>query len=182
MARLPIGREELTSMKCHAFFLKFTFALAQLFWSCRPATGVSRALRAWVSTGVSPRECRPGGVRGSVPQGVLSPRLRSVQKVFQECPQSVKKVSWTLRGHSGHFWDTPEPGFEGPWGGPVGHSLGHPRFWAHSRGHSLWHSSPKGPRDPCGLLAGSQHNWEFVRPVFLCSGSQVSKLETWFPF
>ena len=41
------------------------------------------------------RECPSGCLWG--PSG---PALRSVQKVSRECPQSIKKVSRTLRGHS----------------------------------------------------------------------------------
>ena len=81
---------------------------------------------------------KTGGVRRSVPRGLLGPKPRSVQKVSRECLRSVKKVSQTLRGH------------------PVGHSVGHPRFPEHTRGHSPEQSGPKGPRDSCSRLAGSQ--------------------------
>ena len=70
----------------------------------RPATGVSRALRARSVPRVS-RECPSGCLWG--PSG---PGLRSVQIVSRECPQSVKKVSRTLRGHSRDtFWTLRSP-------------------------------------------------------------------------
>ena len=89
--------------------------------SRRPATGVSRALRARVSWGVSPRVPPRTGMSGGVsPRGVpFGPRLRSVQKVSRECPRSVWNTFLTLRRHSrGHFLGTPEP--EGPRGTPRG--------------------------------------------------------------
>ena len=74
----------------------------------RPATGVFRALRARSVPGSVPEN---GGCPTECPTGCLrdpsGPGLRSVQKVSRECPQSVKKVSRTLRGHSR---DTPELG------------------------------------------------------------------------
>ena len=74
----------------------------------RPATGVSRALRARSvpesvpENGGCPRECPTGCLRG--PSG---PGLRSVQKVSPECPGHLFDTPGTL---SGHFLDTPEPG------------------------------------------------------------------------
>ena len=69
--------------------------------SRRPATRVSRALRARVSRGVSPRVSQQG-----VSEGV-SPGVPG-------CPQSVSRVSGHLfdtpETSSGHFLDTPEPG------------------------------------------------------------------------
>ena len=68
--------------------------------SRRPATGVSRALRARSVPEVSPRVSpKMGGVRGSV-----------------------------RRGSRDTFWTLWSPGPEGPRGHPVGHSLGHPPF------------------------------------------------------
>ena len=72
----------------------------------RPATGVSRALRARSVPVVSL------GVSLWVPSG---PELRSVQKVSRECPRSVKKVSWTLGDTLGTLFGTlRSPGPKGP--------------------------------------------------------------------
>ena len=91
--------------------------------SRRPATGVSRGLRARSVPGVSPRVSpKMGGVRGSVRRGVPGPWA-------PECPKSVPRVSPECPGHlfdtpgtlSGHFLDTPE--LRAP-----GHPVGHPPF------------------------------------------------------
>ena len=129
--------------------------------SCQPAAGVSRALRARVFPGVSPRVSPKTGVSGGVspmgcPQAPSSPGLRSVRKASRERLRSVKKVSRTLGGHSRDTFWTLRAGLEGVQGHLVGHSVGYPRFWGHSRGHSPEHSGPKGPRDPCNWSAGSQ--------------------------
>ena len=94
-----------------------------------------------------PRECPTGCPRG--PLGPLGPG------VSNKCPRSVKKVSGTLRGHSRDtFWTLRSPGPKGPRGDPVGHSLGHPRFRGHPRGHSRDTLGPKGPRDSCSRSGG----------------------------
>ena len=98
--------------------------------SRRPATGVSRALRARSVPGVSPKM---GGVRGSVRRGVPG-ALRAL------CPESVPGVSGT--GH------------------PFGHSLGHPPFSGTLSGTLRGHFGPKGPRDSCSRPAGSQPLWD----------------------
>ena len=92
----------------------------------RPATGVSRALRA-------------RSVPGVFCQGVLGPfepRLRSVQKVSPECPE-CPDTFLALRGHSREtFWTLRSPRPEGP--------------QRHPEGHSRTTSGPKGPRDSYG--------------------------------
>ena len=80
--------------------------------SRRPATGVSRALRARrcprsvpesvPENGGCPTECPTG-----CPWGPSGPGLRSVQKVSRERPRSVKKCPDTPGTLSGHFLDTP---------------------------------------------------------------------------
>ena len=45
---------------------------------------------------------------------------------------------------------------KGPRGHPFEHSLGHPRFRGHPRGHSRDTSGPKGPRDSCSRSEGLQ--------------------------
>ena len=78
-------------------FLNFAFPLQRP----RPATGVSRALRA-----------------GSVPGVSLGVSLGPFGLRAPECPKSVPRVSAECPGHlfdtpgtlSGHFLDTPEPG------------------------------------------------------------------------
>ena len=54
------------------------------------------------------------------PEGPRAPGLRSVQKVSRECPQSVKKVSGTLWGHSRDTFG--HSGARGP-GHPLGPAL-----------------------------------------------------------
>ena len=111
--------------------------------SHRPATRVSRALRARVSPKVSPKTGVSDRVSIGVSPGPSGPRLWSVQKVSE----SVSGVSpfW----HSG---DTLRTLF----GHPMERSVWHPRFRGHFRGHSPRHSGPKGPRDLCSWSAGSQ--------------------------
>ena len=76
--------------------------------SCDPADQLQGSL----CPGVCPRK---RGCRTECPAGCLwgpsGPALRSVQKVSRECPQSVKKVSRTLWGHSRDtFWTLRSPG------------------------------------------------------------------------
>ena len=70
----------------------------------RPATGVSRALRARSVPGVSPRVSpKTGGVRGSVRRGVPGP----FGPRAPECPKSVPRVSPECqKGDTGHSRDT----------------------------------------------------------------------------
>ena len=76
--------------------------------SRRPATGVSRALRARSVPGVSPRVSpKIGGVRRSVRRGVPGALRAADSGVSKKCPESVKKVSRTLRGHSRDTFWTP---------------------------------------------------------------------------
>ena len=70
----------------------------------RPATGVSRALRARVSLRVCPKTGASDGVSHGVSLGPFGPRAPECPKsVLRVCPQSVTKVSRTLWGH---FRDT----------------------------------------------------------------------------
>ena len=104
-----------------------------------------------VFPGVSPRVSRKRGVSEGVSDGVspgpFGPRA-------PECPKSVPRVSPECQkgvpGHSGDTLGTPfctlrSPGPEGPRRHPVRHSLGHPPFSGHSRGHSGEHFGPEGP-------------------------------------
>ena len=84
----------------------------------RPATGVSRALRARSVPGVSPKT---RGVQGSVRRGVSGALRAPGSGVSKKCPESVPGVSKRCPGHSGETLGT-------LFGHPVGHSLGHPRF------------------------------------------------------
>ena len=104
----------------------------------RPATGVSRALRArsvWGSVpesvpenGGCPTECLTGCLMGSL----RSPS--SVQKVSRESSRSVEKVFQTLRGYSWDtFWTLRSPGPEGRRRHSVRHSWRHPGFRGHCR-------------------------------------------------
>ena len=70
----------------------------------RPPTGVSRALWARVSPGVSDGVSLKIGVSdgvsgGGCPEGPSGPALRSVPKVSRECPRSVQDTFLTLHGH-----------------------------------------------------------------------------------
>ena len=97
----------------------------------RPATGVSRALRAQ-----SVPECPSGCLRRR-----SGPGLRSVQRVSKECPQSVRDTFLTLRGRSRDtLWTLRSPGPE--------------RRRRHPEGHSRDTSGPKGPRDSCSRSGG----------------------------
>ena len=90
-----------------------------------PATGVSRARRARVFRGVSPRVSPKTGVSDAVSQGV-SPRalLAPGSGVSIKCSESVPRVS----GHSGDTLGTlfGHSGARSPksLGHPVGHSVG----------------------------------------------------------
>ena len=65
-------------------------------------------------------------------------------------PWSVKRVSWTLWGHSRDtFWALWSPEPEGPPTQSPGHSLGHPDFRGHSVGHFPGHFGPEGPEASC---------------------------------
>ena len=134
--------------KCRLHFRHF------LLQSPRPATGVSRALRARSVPGVSV----------GVFLGPSAPGLRSVQRVSWECPRSVKKVSRTLRGHSRDtFWTLRSPGPEGP--------------QRHLEGHSWDTSGPKGPRDSCSRSGGLQTFWRFLTSFALRENCRkVSKI------
>ena len=115
----------------------------------RPATGVSRALRA--RSVECSRECpRKRGVSEGVSDGVspgpFGPRTpecpKSDPRVSPECQRGVR----TLRGHSRDtFWTLRSPGPEEPWRHPVGHSLGHPPFAGTLSGTLREHFGPKGP-------------------------------------
>ena len=91
--------------------------------SRRPATGVSRALRARVSQGVFPRVSPKTGVSDGVFNGVSpgpeAPECsRSVSRASPECQKGVPDTLGTL---SGYFLDTPEPepkGRDTPWDTP----------------------------------------------------------------
>ena len=121
----------------------------------RPAKGVSRALRARSVPRVSPRVSPKRGCPRECPKGcpralLISPGLRSVQKVSQECPRSVK-----LRcpGHSGDTLGT-----------LFGHSPKRPGTPLLTLPRT---SGPKGPRDSCSRWGGGR-NWkdlfrDFVR-------------------
>ena len=117
----------------------------------RPATGVSRALRARsVSASVAESVPEHRGVSREYPMeclwGPLGPGLRSVQKVSRECPRSVEKVSQTLRAHSRDtVWTLRSRGLEWPQRHPEGHSRKNPGFRGHSRGHSRRHFGPERP-------------------------------------
>ena len=69
--------------------------------SRRPASGVSRALRARSVPGVSPRVSpKMGGVRGSVPGALRAPGSpKSVPRVSTECQKGVPDTPGTLSGH-----------------------------------------------------------------------------------
>ena len=128
----------------------------------RPATGVSRALRARSVPGVSPRVSpKTGGVRGSVRRGVFGALWAPGSGVSKKCPESVRGVSkrclgrsgdtlGTLFGHSGAW------GPKGPGDAPSDTPSDTPGFWGHSRGHSGDTLGPKGPRDPCSRPGRSQ--------------------------
>ena len=94
----------------------FSLLVTLFFATPRPATGVSRALRArsvlGVSLGVSPG---PFG-----PQAPECPK--SVPRVSPECQKGVLDTPGTL---SGHFWDTPEPGAQRALETPRGTLPGH---------------------------------------------------------
>ena len=118
--------------------------------SRRPATGVSRALRARVFWGVSPRVSPKTGVSDGVSHGAL--RVPG-SGVSNKSPESVSGVSKRCSRHSG---DTLGTLFRhsGAWGPKGPRTLrGTPPFSGHSRGHSMGHWGPKGPRDP---VAGRQ--------------------------
>ena len=73
----------------------------------------------------------------------------------------------TLGGHSQDtFWTLRSLGPKGPRRHPVGHSLGHPRFQRHSRGHS---GDTKGPRESCSRLGGFATQEDQKNPKILFS-------------
>ena len=137
--------------------------MAKLLMLPRPATRVSRALRARSVSGSVPESVPENrGVSGSVPRSVsgpLGPRLRSVQKLSRECPQSVWDTFSTLQGHSRDtFWTLRSPGPRGPGDTPRDTPGGTPVF-----GDTLGDtpgdtSGSKGLRDPCSRPGGSQPN------------------------
>ena len=103
----------------------------------RPATEVSRALRARSVPGVS-----LGVSLG--PFGLRAPECpKSVPRVSPECQKGVPDTPRTL---SGHFLDTPEPGARRAPETPRGTLPGHSRDT----------SGPKGPRDSCSRPGGLQ--------------------------
>ena len=127
-----------------------------------PATGVSRALRARVFRGMSPRVSpKTGGVRGSVRRGV-SGALRALgsgvfPRVSPECPGHLFDTPGTL---SGHFLDTPEPGARRAGPGDTGPRRTLPRtppVFGDTLGDTPRDTSgPKGPRDSCSRPGRSQ--------------------------
>ena len=130
-------------MARHKTSIKNNFARLFLgLRSRRPATGVSRALRARSVPGVSPRVSpENGGCPRECPTG-CPPRAPERPKSVPRVSRSVKKVSRTLRGHSrGTFWTLRSPGPEGPRG-----SLGHPHFRGISILHLLLARVPLAPK------------------------------------
>ena len=116
--------------------------------SRRPATGVSRALRARSVPGVSPRM---GGVRVSVRRGVPGPGLQSVQvsrewpRSQKRCPEHSGETLGTLFGHSGArgpkgLGDTPSDT-------PSGAPSDTPHFRGHSRARRARETPVAGRRD-----------------------------------
>ena len=95
----------------------------------RPATGVSRALRARSVPGVSPRVPR-------CPTSPFAPR----SGVSKRCPESVPTFLTLHAGTlSGHFLDTTKPG------APSDTPSDTRRFRGHSRGHSGDNSAQETP-------------------------------------
>ena len=141
----------------------------------RPLTGVSRALWAHVSPGVSdgvsPKIVVSDGVSGRVSRGPFRPRA-------PECPKSVPRVSPDCPGHlfdtpgtlPGHLLDTPEAGARRTLGTPPGHSVRHPDFRGHSIGHSRGHSGPEGPTDSCRGPTMSQEESQRKKTKLLTRG------------
>ena len=113
----------------------------QLLRSCRPATEVSRALRARVSRGVSPRVSPKTGVSDGVFHG-MSPKPFGPRT--PECPKSVPRVSPECLGH---LFDT----------------LG-----THSRDTHSRARGPKGPKGPEGPEGPGDTPWDTPSdtPVF----------------
>ena len=121
--------------------------------STRPATEVSRALRARESRGVSPRVSPKTGVYDGVCHGVsprrFGPRApecpKSVPRVSPECQKSVSDTLGTL---SGHFLDTPEPGARRAPGTPRGTLRRTPPFSGTLSGTLPGTLGPEGPERP----------------------------------
>ena len=132
----------------------------------RPPTRVSGALQARFVPRVSPRVPPKTGVseRVSCPKGCPSGPLGPGSGVSKKCPQSVPDTFLTLRGTlSGHFLDTPEPGAKGLRGHPFTHSLRHPPFSGHPRGHSQDTSGPKGSCSKSGGGGGVAIQKQLIR-------------------
>ena len=117
----------------------------------RPATGVSRALRA-------------RGVPGSVPESVPE-KGGCPTECPTGCPKSVPRVSPECLGHlfvtpgrlSGHFLDTPEPGARRAPETPRRTLRRTPPVFGDTLGDTPRDTSgPKGPRDSCSWPGSSQ--------------------------
>ena len=125
----------------------------------RPATGVSRPLRARSVPRVSPRMSprvspKTGGCPRECPTGVSGSLRAPRSGVSKKCPESVPGVWNRCPGHSGDalgtlFGHSGARGAKGTRKHPVGHSLRH--------GDALGDTSgPKGPRDSSSRPGGSQ--------------------------
>ena len=126
----------------------------------RPATGVSRALRARSVQSVPPRVSPKTGVSEGVSEGgspgPFGPRA-------PECPKSVPTISRTLCSHSGDtlgtlFGHSGARGPKDPWT-PLRTLPRTPPFSGTPSGAHSGHlnSGPKGPRDSCSRSGGLQH-------------------------
>ena len=134
--------------------------------SRRPATGVSRALRARSvpesvpENGGCPRECPTGCLRG------LRARCSGVSK---RCPESVPGVSKRCPGHSKDTLGTPfghsgAPGPKGPGDTLSDTPSDTPRF-PDTLGDT---PGPKGPRDPSSRPQGSQGQCSVIGATISC--------------
>ena len=148
----------------------------------RPATGVSRALRARSVPRVHVPEGVPenGGCARECPKGCprrpLAPGLRSVQKVSRECPRSVKKVTpgvWdTPRTLSGHFLDTPEPGAQRAPGTPLRTLTRTPPVFGDTLGDTLGTLRARRARETPVAGRGGCNSWGLSAPKL----KKVSKI------
>ena len=126
------------------------------FWDARSKRSV---LKMRFGLSKAPRVATPptrymslSGPSGPGVSPRVSPKTEGFEGVLEgvskRCSGHSEDTLRTLFGHSG------VRGPFGRWGHSFGHSLDHPRFRGHRRGHFRDTSGPKGPRGSCSRSGG----------------------------